>query len=380
MPLTFEALKGQRYRWCFGGIQILRMHWRSLLPGRGTKANHLSIAQRWSYLAGGIQWYGDLLGLVFFVFLLAGAFNLATGGGELFRKLTIFLVAAVPVMVGLGLVRAVTLLRRGTGASWRDAIGAFFIWQSTSVVVARASVLGLFAKQGGVPADAEDQRARQVVGGAAGELGRVVAGRARPGRRRRRADQVEPAQRAAAGGAAAVPDPGLSRRRRSTAGPRSAPPCRRGCVSAGGPRTAGTGGPSRRARPPAARSSWPAWSWPRPRCCSGRAASRCSRPTSWAPPRARRRRRPARSRRTARRLPRPRRPPPPRPRRRRCHPARRSPPPSPPPPPRHPRPRRRPRRRWRRPLPPPADARLDTPSRCSPRAGDAGRRPIFLNL
>ncbi len=37
--------------------------------------------------------------------------------------------------------------RRGTGASWRDAIGAFFIWQSTSLVVARASVLGLFAKK-----------------------------------------------------------------------------------------------------------------------------------------------------------------------------------------------------------------------------------------
>src|SRR6266516_934034 len=147
MPLTFEALKGQRYRWCFGGIQILRMHWRSLLPGRGTRANHLTAAQRWSYLAGGIQWYGDLLGLVFFVFLLAGAFNLTTGGGELFRKLTIFLVAAVPVMVGMGRVRAVALLRRGTGASWRDAIGAFFIWQSTSVVVARASVLGLFARK-----------------------------------------------------------------------------------------------------------------------------------------------------------------------------------------------------------------------------------------
>src|SRR5581483_3068836 len=39
------------------------------------------------------------------------------------------------------------LLRRGTGASWRDAIGAFFIWQSTSLVVARASVQGLFARQ-----------------------------------------------------------------------------------------------------------------------------------------------------------------------------------------------------------------------------------------
>jgi cellulose synthase/poly-beta-1,6-N-acetylglucosamine synthase-like glycosyltransferase len=147
MPLTFEALKGQRYRWCFGGIQILRMHWRSLLPGRETKENRMSTGQRWSYLSGGVQWYGDLLGLIFLVFLLAGALNLASGGGELFRKLTAFLVATVPVLVLLGLVRAVALLRRGTGASWRDALGAFFIWQSTSLVVARASVLGLFAKK-----------------------------------------------------------------------------------------------------------------------------------------------------------------------------------------------------------------------------------------
>ncbi len=147
MPLTFEALKGQRYRWCFGGIQILRMHLRSLLPGRRTRQNHLSTGQRWAYLAGGLQWYGDLLGLAFLVFLLAGAANLATGGGELFRKLTAFLLATIPVLVVLGLVRAVALLRRGTGASWRDAIGAFFIWQSTSLVVARASVLGLFARK-----------------------------------------------------------------------------------------------------------------------------------------------------------------------------------------------------------------------------------------
>src|SRR5579862_8478180 len=147
MPLTFEALKGQRYRWCFGGIQILRMHWRSMIPGRQNRANHLDAGQRWSYLAGALQWYGDLLGLLFLIFLLAGAFNLATGGGQLFRKLTIFLVAAVPVMVLLGLVRAVALLRRGTGATWRDALGAFFIWQSTSLVVARASVLALFAKK-----------------------------------------------------------------------------------------------------------------------------------------------------------------------------------------------------------------------------------------
>jgi glycosyltransferase involved in cell wall biosynthesis len=147
MPLTFEALKSQRYRWCFGGIQILRMHWRDLLPGRRTRPNRLGLAQRWTYFSGAIQWYGDLLGLAFFVLLLIGAANLAAGGGQLFRKLTAFVVATVPVLVALGLVRAVALLRRGTGASWRDAIGAFLIWQSTSLVVARASVQGLFARK-----------------------------------------------------------------------------------------------------------------------------------------------------------------------------------------------------------------------------------------
>ncbi len=60
-----------------------------------------------------MQWYGDLLGLIFLIFLLTGAANLALGGGELFRKLTTFLVATVPVLVLLGLVRAVALLRRG---------------------------------------------------------------------------------------------------------------------------------------------------------------------------------------------------------------------------------------------------------------------------
>jgi cellulose synthase/poly-beta-1,6-N-acetylglucosamine synthase-like glycosyltransferase len=147
MPLTFEALKSQRYRWCFGGIQILRMHLPALLPGRRTVHNRLSAGQRWAYLSGALQWYGDLLGLVFFAFLLTGAVNLMLGGGQLFRSLSAFLVATVPALIALGLVRAVALLRRGTGATWRDAIGAFFIWQSTSLVVARASLQGLYAKR-----------------------------------------------------------------------------------------------------------------------------------------------------------------------------------------------------------------------------------------
>ena len=147
MPLTFEALKGQRFRWCFGGIQILRRHWRSMMPGRKTAANRLDVGQRWAYLSGAVQWYGDLLAIMFFGFLVVGAANIALSGGPLFRKLTGFLIAAIPVLVLLGLLRAVALVRRGTGATWRDAMGSFLIWQSTSLTVARASVQALFAKE-----------------------------------------------------------------------------------------------------------------------------------------------------------------------------------------------------------------------------------------
>jgi len=147
MPLTFEALKGQRFRWCFGGIQILRMHWRSMLFGKVSPDNKMSTGQRWAYLSGALQWYGDLLGLLFFLFLLAGAANIGAGGGLLFRKLTGFLIATIPLLFVLGLVRAVALLRRRTGASWREALGAFLIWQSTSLVTARASVQALFSDE-----------------------------------------------------------------------------------------------------------------------------------------------------------------------------------------------------------------------------------------
>jgi hypothetical protein len=143
-----------------------------MLPGRPSKRNRMDQGQRWAYLSGAVQWYGDLLAVVFFLFLLLGAGNVALGGGLLFRKLSGFLLAAIPLLAVLGLVRAVALLRRGTGASWRDALGAFMIWQSTSLVVARASVQGLFAKEAEflrTPKTAEDAHCWDAVRGNLGE-------------------------------------------------------------------------------------------------------------------------------------------------------------------------------------------------------------------
>ncbi len=35
LPDTFDAYKRQRHRWAFGGFQLLRKHWRHLLPQSG---------------------------------------------------------------------------------------------------------------------------------------------------------------------------------------------------------------------------------------------------------------------------------------------------------------------------------------------------------
>lgn len=148
MPLTFETLKRQRFRWCFGGVQILRMHWRSLLPGRRTDENRLTLAQRWSYLVGGLQWFGDLAAILFTGFLLVGALDAVLGTGLVVRRLSGVLLVCVAVLVVLGALRSLSLVRRTSGASWGESLGAFGLWLALGWTVAQASFRGLFAREG----------------------------------------------------------------------------------------------------------------------------------------------------------------------------------------------------------------------------------------
>ena len=74
MPCTFAGLKRQRFRWCFGNIQILRKHWEELMPWAHwvDPENHLTQAQRYFYLAGTVQWFSDAFNFAYVCFLVAG--------------------------------------------------------------------------------------------------------------------------------------------------------------------------------------------------------------------------------------------------------------------------------------------------------------------
>jgi cellulose synthase/poly-beta-1,6-N-acetylglucosamine synthase-like glycosyltransferase len=148
MPLTFPALKSQRFRWCFGGMQILRMHWRDLAPWRRDRHNQLTLPQKVDYLLGSIQWMNDLVYFAFTVVLATSAIILINDGPLGLRPLYGAAVLLPSALVISGVVRALWAVRIRTGISWKRAFLAFVNWLSLSWTVAIACVQGLTRSKG----------------------------------------------------------------------------------------------------------------------------------------------------------------------------------------------------------------------------------------
>jgi cellulose synthase/poly-beta-1,6-N-acetylglucosamine synthase-like glycosyltransferase/exo-beta-1,3-glucanase (GH17 family) len=54
LPDTYEAFRKQRHRWAYGGMQIVKKHWRRFLPG----ASRLNGDQKRDFALGWITWLG----------------------------------------------------------------------------------------------------------------------------------------------------------------------------------------------------------------------------------------------------------------------------------------------------------------------------------
>jgi cellulose synthase/poly-beta-1,6-N-acetylglucosamine synthase-like glycosyltransferase len=148
MPLTFSSLKSQRFRWCFGGIQILRKHYRDLLPWHRDPDNQLTTGQRLDYLFGGVQWFTDVLYLGFSLVLLVSGLLLAVTGHIALRPLLGAAILLPITLIASGMLRALWALRKATGIGMRRALLAFANWLSMSWTVARACVQAMIHSDG----------------------------------------------------------------------------------------------------------------------------------------------------------------------------------------------------------------------------------------
>jgi hypothetical protein len=118
------------------------------MPWDRSTDNGLSQRQRYDYLTGGLQWFGDLIGLGFALLLLAGALSIAVGNGLTFRRLSGALLVVPPLLIGFGLARTVAIIRDRTGATLRDAAGALRMWLALGLTVAKACATGLVRSEG----------------------------------------------------------------------------------------------------------------------------------------------------------------------------------------------------------------------------------------
>ncbi len=151
MPLNFEGLKKQRFRWCFGGVQILRKHWEALMPWAHwvDPTNCLTFAQRYFYLASALQWFNELVTMGFTAVLLIGSIAGLMGWRAGMVQPITGVVAVVPlVFLLLGLWRFVWALRRTLNLTARRALRAMASYFSLSWVVALASIQGLVQPRG----------------------------------------------------------------------------------------------------------------------------------------------------------------------------------------------------------------------------------------
>jgi cellulose synthase/poly-beta-1,6-N-acetylglucosamine synthase-like glycosyltransferase len=146
VPLTYEGLRKQRFRWAFGGVQILRKHWRSILPW--SRRSGLTLGQRYDYLWSGLAWFNDCLTLGFTAFVAAAALGVVLGRPFVVQRLSAVGIVLPIALVGLNVIRYLWAIRLATGASAGLTFGALRVNLSLSWVIALACLRGLVEERG----------------------------------------------------------------------------------------------------------------------------------------------------------------------------------------------------------------------------------------
>ncbi len=149
LPITFEATKKQRFRWAFGGMQILKRYWRNLFPLPAiTWGQKLNFKQRFAYLMGLLGWFNDLLVLVFTGFLLLTTAAFTYGWQLPIRQLAEWILFVPVLSIITGTLRVAWALRITTGCSWRSGVGAFTAMLALSWTVAQACLAAMWNDKG----------------------------------------------------------------------------------------------------------------------------------------------------------------------------------------------------------------------------------------
>ncbi len=150
MPLDFDGMKKQRFRWTFGGVQILKKHWGKMMPWARwiDPDSRLTGAQRYFFLVAGLQWFNELLTMFFTVVVLTTLILVLTGHSVFLRPTTEAFIVLPLLLIGTNLLRALWGLRHALGITWKRALYALTLWFSLTWVVALACAQAIIRPRG----------------------------------------------------------------------------------------------------------------------------------------------------------------------------------------------------------------------------------------
>jgi cellulose synthase/poly-beta-1,6-N-acetylglucosamine synthase-like glycosyltransferase len=138
LPDTYEAFKKQRHRWAYGGFQILRNHWRHLLP----RTSGLTRDQKREYAIGWLNWLGaETLGVV------VAILNLIWVPVIVFMDIAIpDKILTIPILAAfvVSLLHFMTLYRLRVSIPLSQMVGAVIAAMSVQWAVARAIGYGIW--------------------------------------------------------------------------------------------------------------------------------------------------------------------------------------------------------------------------------------------
>ena len=138
LPDTFDAFKKQRHRWAYGGFQILRKHWRHLLP----RVGGLTREQKREFGVGWLNWLGaEAIGVVVAILNLVWVPVVAFAGIAIPDMiLTVPILAAFVVT----LAHFIALYRLRVAISLGQMMAAVMAAMSVQWTVARAVGYGVW--------------------------------------------------------------------------------------------------------------------------------------------------------------------------------------------------------------------------------------------
>lgn len=142
VPDSFMAYKKQRFRWAYGAVQILKAHWKSLIPFKETG---LTAGQKYHFVSGWLPWFADGFYLLFCLTSLFWTAGMVLAPRYFDTPLAFFILPTVGVFVAK-IIHHLFLYSTRVKCSWSRRLWSAVAGMGLTYAIAWAMWQGIFTK------------------------------------------------------------------------------------------------------------------------------------------------------------------------------------------------------------------------------------------